>query len=748
MAADIIYPVAVDPTISNADWKPMNGVPGVNGIVYHLVYANDMLYVGGEFNVAATIRAVRFAAWNGAAWGTLDSAITGVNIYSLEKIANGKDGNPVIAANSGISRWNGKKWDTLHTGINGVYAVACDTRGTVYIAGDFIGRGEAFNNRISQWDGTRWSAVGSGVDSAISALVCDKNGNVYAAGRFDSAGGVAARHIAKWNGSAWSALGSGLSGYGCALSLDSSGNLYAAGYFHSAGGAAASRIARWNGSAWTPLSSGIRGSWQNVGSLTLCCDKSGSLLVGGHFDTAGNIPVNNIARWDGNKWNALGPGIDIYPGPYQGVYCMAFDGSGNLYAGGDFGKAGGITAFNIARWDGAAWNSLCPQIPEWGITGVVNKDLSFFAIDDFKNLYAGGNYSGLAKWDGTGWQKAPSGRLVGTMTHLKYLPADTAGINGVEFNGAFASAYIGARKIGVAAHNNRGNLFCAADDTGRSQTTAYFKWNGSAWDSIGSARNAVTAMVCDASGNFYSDEKNTASNRVLTSNLKKWDGNRLSDFASFSGQRTAVVRSIVCDPQGNVYVAGDFSAVNECKAYGIARWNGISWENLGTPYEYDMQNFFAIACDENGRLYAGSTGKLYRFDQTYWSELGAVERGNLLAVAIIDSTVFIGGNFEWVAGRYTPYIAGFNIRRSAHAIVKIPDRDFPSVPRYRQVNATIVFAGVTPLDRIGLYSLAGRCVRTVLGASKISVGGLSPQPLLLRIVRQGRIIASGMVMVQ
>jgi len=37
---------------------------------------------------------------------------------------------------------------------------------------------------------------------------------------------------------------------------------------------------------------------------------SGSdVLLGGQFTQAGPVPVNNIARWDGTNWSALGSGI-------------------------------------------------------------------------------------------------------------------------------------------------------------------------------------------------------------------------------------------------------------------------------------------------------------------------------------------------------------------------------------------------------------------------------------------------------
>ena len=41
----------------------------------------------------------------------------------------------------------------------------------------------------------------------------------------------------------------------------------------------------------------------------------------------------------------------------QHVYALAVSGT-NLYAGGDFTTAGGVSANYIAKWDGSAWSAL------------------------------------------------------------------------------------------------------------------------------------------------------------------------------------------------------------------------------------------------------------------------------------------------------------------------------------------------------------------------------------------------------
>ena len=187
-----------------------------------------------------------------------------------------------------------------------------------------------------------------------------------------------------------------------ALAVDSLGNLYAGGNFTSAGGIPANRIARWNGSTtWAALDSGLNG---DVYALTT--DYSGNLYAGGDFTTAGGIAANYIAKWNGKTWAALGSGM---AGPYQVVRALIVDSSGNLYAGGSFTNAGGIAVNYVANWNGSAWSALG--------SGMDN-DVCALAVDRSGNLYAGGGFTtvggitaanDIAKWNGSAWSSLGSG---------------------------------------------------------------------------------------------------------------------------------------------------------------------------------------------------------------------------------------------------------------------------------------------------------------------------------------------------
>ena len=80
----------------------------------------------------------------------------------------------------------------------------------------------------------------------------------------------------------------------------------------------------------------------------------GELIVAGVFSQAGSLPVNNIARWNGVKWDSLGSGVN---GGAIGV--LVVDTINNLlFAAGGYDTAGGQAAYGLAMWDGNSWTPI------------------------------------------------------------------------------------------------------------------------------------------------------------------------------------------------------------------------------------------------------------------------------------------------------------------------------------------------------------------------------------------------------
>ena len=417
-------------------WTALGTTPGMDGEVESLAVSGSTLYAGGNFTTAGGVAASAIAKWNGSAWSAVGAGMGGIGfdgngpyvsalIVSGTTVYAGGDfttAGGVTAAS--VARWDGNNGSSLGlaSGMNGDVNAFAVIGTTLYVGGNFTtAPGGAVVNYIAQWNGTAWAALGTGMDSDVQALAVIGS-TLYAGGDFTTAGGVTVNQIAQWNGSAWSALGAtpgmggaGGDGYGpsvAALAVIGT-TLYAGGDFTTAGGVATNYIAKWNGSAWSALGvgitvAGIDGGGPYVSALAV----SGSTLyAGGDFTKAGIVTAKCIAQWNGSTWSVLGstPGVSGTGGSGYGPYVSVLTVSGTtLYAGGDFATAGGVANTTcIAQWNGSAWSSLGT-----GMDGAV----SALAVSG-STLYVGGSFTAaggtaanyIAQWSGTAWSPMGSG---------------------------------------------------------------------------------------------------------------------------------------------------------------------------------------------------------------------------------------------------------------------------------------------------------------------------------------------------
>ncbi len=189
-----------------------------------------------------------------------------------------------------------------------------------------------------------WMALGTGMNSSVNGIAVSGS-DVYVGGNFTSAGGVLANHIAKWDGSAWSALGMGTNSFVEDIVVSGS-DVYVAADFTSAGGVAANHIAKWDGSAWSALGTGLR-SIPSVPSPSVAATCMWAVTSPGLAASQQTISPNGTEA-HGLRW-ALGP--------INSVDAIAVDGS-DVYVGGFFTSMGGVAANNIAKWDGSVWSAL------------------------------------------------------------------------------------------------------------------------------------------------------------------------------------------------------------------------------------------------------------------------------------------------------------------------------------------------------------------------------------------------------
>ena len=263
--ADAVYPVRIDPTLSDANWISMGGFPGANGEVFAAVVdGSGNLYIGGRFTLVGDVIANYIAKWNGSSWTALGSGMAGGFLGG--------------------------------THVNALAVSGSD----VYAGGAFSTAGGSAANYIAKWNGSSWSALGSGIDGEVSALAVSGS-DVYAGGGFTTAGGSTANYIAKWNGSSWSALGSGMGGPVYALAVSGS-DLCAGGEFTTAGGKVSAYIARaylLTLPALSVLRSGpdVMVSWPSVDSTGFGLEQAGRLAApAGWVANTASVTVNGTNK--------------------------------------------------------------------------------------------------------------------------------------------------------------------------------------------------------------------------------------------------------------------------------------------------------------------------------------------------------------------------------------------------------------------------------------------------------------------
>lgn len=369
-----------------------------NGEIYFSDYGNSVkIYKLIDGKTEPTGNIVNgIGEWNSLAEGVINGVVEAIAAAPNGNVYHGGNFNQVgdgIAANN-IAVWNKNLgWKTLGNGSNGtINALKIASNGDVYVGGSFSEIGDISANNIAVWNGSFWKSLGSGINGSVASLEIAPNGDVYIGGIFEQVNGETVRNIVRWNGS-WSPLNdastfiSGTNNEVRSLAIDSNGVLYVGGNFDEAGGIIANRIATWDGSNWGTLGDGTSGFVEAITTT------DNDVYIGGNFAIAGGITVNRIAKWNKTtkNWSALGNGLSNI------VYTLLHDGS-NLYAGGAFNQANlddstSIIVNKVAQWSSAnGWKALGKNTTV-GVDIKINTMQFAEGSDGINKIYAGGNFS-------------------------------------------------------------------------------------------------------------------------------------------------------------------------------------------------------------------------------------------------------------------------------------------------------------------------------------------------------------------
>ncbi|MCA9278035.1 MAG: hypothetical protein H6815_04515 [Phycisphaeraceae bacterium] len=553
-----------------------------SGLVYSIASYNGSLYAGGRFDSAGGVVLNNIARWSGTSWQPVQGGLSGTSapnvrrltVYDNKLIVCGTFTFAGSIESSGIVAWNGSTWVQEFPTYNGNARDAAVIGNDLYVVGNIsTPTGGA---KLAKWDGNAWTEIPNdltgGRNSPGIASVTSYNGQAHIAGSFDSIDGVAANSVARWDGSSWHPVGDGTS-YDHDVIRAWNGMLLCGGDFTFAEDRPASRIAAWDGSNWVALGDG-----DSLDDIVNVIDTyNGTLIVGGGFASAGETVLNNIGVWNGNTWEALGGGVtDPTSGRVYDIQVFA----GSLYVGGNFELAGATPVDGLAQWDGTQWHTVGD--PGLGVTlgGVIVYDMAVY--DD--KLVCGGDFNtadgvsaiNIAIWDGGSWAPMGTGLEGSSVRRLAVMQGDVYaagyltdptlgrlarwdGTTWVSVSGGVVSTTSSSPLIDDMAVRET-DLFIAGrfDLAGGIPARSIARWDGLSWHAVGLP--SVSEYIAIDAIAFHNNDLYVAGifdniGGIVADGFARWDG---SVWQPADGGFDDFVNDL-CSINGSLYAGGLFA---------------------------------------------------------------------------------------------------------------------------------------------------------------------------------------------
>lgn len=620
---------------------PEQGVPGVHGEVMATVTFDpdgpgplpELFVVGGSIDAAGTRRVGGVAAWDGGAWHSIgpgeNHLATSLTAYNGELIAGG------LFDGQGVVRWDGAAWQPVGEIEEVVTAMAAHN-------GELVAACQTGPSAIKAWNGETWRSIGDGHSTGIRSLL-SLNGRLYAAGGFG---------IRSWDGETWGPLwpaGDAMTvhdgslhaagpigdwfdvvwrlGPGGATQLvgmtgdiyglgSVRGELWACGNLYIDGAPAPTSVAAWDGASWRA----IAGTFDDHAlAVTPLGDDA---IVTGLFFSVNGVGMEHVARWDGQGWLPLGPGIAGTRDPFGNsapVLALAPDDHGLTLGGAIIGPDG---SRYVASWDGASIAGLdggfAPSAPFGRGVQCAVAYADGVVVGGFITRAGDQPVNYIAYWDGDEW------RSMG------------AGLNGVA--------------LALAVY--QGDLICGGEFTtaGGVPVGGLARWDGVSWSAFGDLRpeqGYVRTLLADNDLLYAAGDLHVGEGEAWR--LARWDGTHWTQIGQIDSPLTAVAKY-----QGELVVGGGSLLVVTPEGQvltGLARWDGAGWRPVGDRGTGGSCHALQIVGDSlfvagsGVAIIGGETHHIARFDGVQWHALdGPVVGYGFSALAHTHAELIVGGD--------------------------------------------------------------------------------------------------------
>ena len=311
---------------------------------------------------------------------------------------------------------------------------------------------------------------------------------------------------------------------------------------------------------------------------------------------------------------------------------------------------------------GPAWAANPPTSPGGGaapsLAGALNPD---------GTLRAGATGSFSAQ--GFRMHTAPDGKPV-------FRPAHVAGAGDQNWQDGFGPHSSPDNGVYATIVAPNGDVYIGGNfqNIGLVRANSVARWDGTAWNSLGSGMNDVVAsLAMDSNGNVYAAGGFTTAGGASANRVAKWNG---TAWSSLGAGLNGFAMATAVDNSGNLYVGGNFTTAGSVAVPGLAKWNGTAWSSLGrptNPSSSDPAAVLALAIDGSGNLYASwsyNASQFYVYSVSKWngSTWNDISRDTMIGTngpvyaLVVDNggNLFAGGIFGFINGVAANSIAKWN----------------------------------------------------------------------------------------
>ncbi|MFN0137033.1 MAG: immunoglobulin domain-containing protein [Phycisphaerae bacterium] len=360
----------------------------------------------------------------------------------------------------------------------------------------------------------------------------------------------------------------------------------------------------------------------NVHCATLFDDGTGpALIIGGEFTVAGSGLAGNLAKWNGTTLTPLAGGTN---GRVSAM--IVYD--GELYIAGDFTSAGGLAAQRVAKFSGVDFLPVGPGF---------NAEVRALAV--FNDvLIAGGSFtssgatsvSRIAQFVGGNWQPLLGGVSGGSDVRVNAL-----------------AVYRGELFVG-------GNFSFLGTTPTQTAVGSLGVWDGTNWRQLalglGVFNGSISSMslLGDAPNDVLILGGSFTFNGQFMNRVAQWDGAALNPM-SFGFNSTVQALHVL---EGVLYAGGAFTQSGPTLINFLSRWSGTDWEAIGVGTDAPIN---ALGSRESELVLGGEfvladqvgVSRVARVDvrSDTFAVLGAGINDDVLALAVVNDQIYIGGEF-------------------------------------------------------------------------------------------------------